>query len=205
LLALAACGDNFRAPDAPPGHPDLKLVASQMNGSIQISNEAFASDSCEVVEGCIATPGAHRLLRFATVTENVGTADLALGPVPPPGVSAGIFVWSPCHMHHHIAGYADFELRDATGTVATGRKQGFCLEDEEQVDPRFGPSHGFDCMNQGITPGWADVYGNTLPCQWIDITDVLPGVYELRVVVDASGVLDDFDRSNNEWVQTINL
>jgi hypothetical protein len=181
------------------------VVPAQMTGSERITDEPFTADSCEVVEGCIATPGVRRLLRFATVTENVGDGDLALGHVPPPGVSAGIFVWSPCHMHHHIAGYAAFELRDGSGVVATGRKQGFCLEDDEQVDPRLGGSHGYNCANQGISPGWADVYGVSLPCQWIDITDVPSGSYQLHVIIDDSGVLEDTDHGNNEWWDTVQL
>jgi len=176
-----------------------------MTGSERITDEPFTLDSCEVVEGCIATPGLRRLLRFATVTENIGDGDLALGPVPPPGVSAGIFVWSPCHMHHHIAGYASFELRDGSGVVATGRKQGFCLEDDEQVDPRVGPSHGYNCANQGISPGWADVYGASIACQWIDVTDVPSGSYQLHVIIDDSGVLEDIDHGNNEWWDTVQL
>lgn len=201
LAALAACGDNAVPIDArvPPPRPDLAVVAAEMDGTTAITDTTFTAQACELVEGCIAQPGTRRLLRFATVTENVGSGDLVLGQVPPPGVSNEVFVWSPCHMHHHVAGYASYELRDASGVVATGRKQGFCLEDDEQVTP-LGPSHGYNCTFQGISPGWADVYGNGLPCQWIDITDVPSGAYSLRVVIDPSGALPDADPTNNQWV-----
>lgn len=206
LLALPlaiACGDNRRAPDAPAGMPDLALVAAQMNASPIESLESFAADDCAVVEGCVVA-GARKLLRFDTVTENVGTADLVLGQVPPPGVSDGIFVWSPCHMHHHVIGYADFALLDASGVVASGHKQGFCLEDDEQVSPA-GPSHGYNCSFQGISIGWADVYDRTLPCQWIDVTDVAPGTYTLQVTIDATNVVPDADASNNVWMTTVTV
>ena len=205
LVLLAACGDNVHPIDAAPPlrPPDLALVGAEMDGTTVIANTPFAGDACELLEGCISAPGVRRLLRFATVTENIGAGDLALGAVPPPGVSDGIFVWSPCHMHHHIIGYADYELRDTTGVVAAGHKQGFCLEDDEQVDASRGPSHGYDCSFQGLSPGWADVYGNSLPCQWIDITDVSSGTYTLRVVVNASRVLADSDPTNNEWTTSV--
>ena len=214
---LAACGDNLHAPvdaapvDAPPDAPidapwlpDLALVAAEMDGTTVITNTSFAPTDCEVVEGCIDTAGSRRLLRFATVTENRGRVALDLGPTPPAGVSSGIFVWSPCHMHHHVAGYADYELRDGTGVIVHGRKQAFCLEDDEQVEP-LGPSHNFHCTMQGISPGWADVYGNGLPCQWLDITNVAPGTYTLRVTIDGSGVLPDADPTNNEWTTTVSF
>jgi hypothetical protein len=205
LVLVAACGDNVTARDAPgepAPMPELALVTSQMDGTAMVTNTDFAADACELVEGCIGAPGTRRLLRFATVTANLGTADLVLGPVPPDGVSDGIYVWSPCHAHHHVAGYADYELRDGGGVVATGRKQGFCIEDDEQVVP-LGPSHGYDCRNMGISIGWADAYDVSKPCQWIDITDVVSGSYELRVTVDASGVLADSDPTNNTWSATV--
>jgi len=209
-LVAAACGDNLRPrvdaisvePDAPAGLPDLTLVAAQMDGTVTITDTDFTADACELVEGCIGDMGTRRLLRFDTVTANIGTADLVLGPVPPPGVSAGIFVWSPCHMHHHVMGYADYELSDGNGIVATGHKQGFCIEDDEQI-LQDGPSHGFNCNVQGITRGWADSYGKGLPCQWVDITDVVPGTYTLTVTVDATGILLDSNPDDNSWTTSV--
>ena len=209
-LVAAACGDNLRpppdalivVPDA-AGMPDLTLIAAQMNGTVTVTDTDFAAGACELVEGCIGDIGTRRLLRFDTVTANLGTADLDLGQVPPPGVSAGIFVWSPCHMHHHVMGFADYELSDASGAVATtGHKQGFCIEDDEQI-LQEGPSHGFNCNVQGITRGWADSYGKGLPCQWVDITDVVPGTYTLTVTVDASGILPDSNPDDNSWSTSV--
>lgn len=202
VLLLAACGDNTHPIDAPLA-PDLTLVASQMNNSPLVITDTFGSADCAVVEGC-AVPGTRKLLTFDTVSENIGTADLVLGQVPPPGVSSGIFVWSPCHMHHHVMGYADFALLDASGVVASGHKQGFCLEDDEQVSPA-NPTHGYNCSFQGISIGWADVYDRTLPCQWIDVTDVAPGTYTLRVEIDPTGVVPDSDPTNNVWMTTVTL
>jgi len=216
ILAIAtACGDNqvvvdaaidtrFDARDATPGLPDLTLVTAEMDGSELVTVETFASTDCEIVEGCVGDVGTRRLLRFDTVTANLGTADLVLGPTPPPGVSSGIFVWSPCHMHHHVAGYAEFTLWAGDQLVVTGRKQAFCLEDDVQVVPG-GPSHGYRCNFQGITVGWADVYDRALPCQWLDVTDVPTGTYTLKVEIDASKAFPDANPANNVWMNTVAL
>ena len=210
LLALVACGDNFKAPsdaaiDGAVGTPDLQLVAASMDNSMLVTDDTFEPASCEVVEGCIDAPGSRRLLRFDVVTANLGTADLVLGPVPPPGVSEGIFVWSPCHMHHHVMGYAAFTLLDDNGDlVIAGHKQAFCLEDDVQVVPG-GPSHGFKCNYQGITVGWADVYDRAQACQWIDVTSVPSGTYTLHVEIDTAMQFPDEDRSNNVWSHTVSF
>ena len=202
LFLLVACGQPAHHPEPDAGAPELALVTAQMEGTTLVTNMDFAPDACELVEACIGAPGTRRLLHFATVVTNAGTADLVLGPVPPAGESDGIYVWSPCHMHHHVMGFADYELRDSTGVVAAGHKQGFCIEDDEQITPR-GPSHGYNCGDMGISVGWADAYDTTKPCQWIDITDVPTGTYELRVIVDQSGVLPDADPSNNTWSTSV--
>ena len=202
VVLLVACGEPTHHPDA--GAPELALVPSQMTGTTIVTNMDFATGACEIDEACIGGPGTRRLLQFATVVTNSGTADLVLGPVPPAGVSEGIYVWSPCHMHHHVMGFADFELRDGAGVVAAGHKQGFCIEDDEQIVP-LGPSHGYSCTSMGISIGWADAYDVGKPCQWIDITDVSPGTYELRVIIDATGVLPDSDPTNNTWSSTVSF
>jgi hypothetical protein len=215
---LVACGDNFTAGDAsrrldapdidaidaPPRLPDLQLVGAEMDGSVVITQDVFTATSCEVVEQCVGGTGARRLLRFDTVTANLGTGDLYVGMPPPPGESDGVFVWSSCHMHHHVNGYASYELRDATGVVLTGHKQAFCLQDIEQLRPGS-PSNMYNCAKQGMSAGWADVYGRALPCQWLDVTDVPTGTYTLRVVINPSGALPDSDLTNNEWTLSVSI
>ena len=196
----AACGDPppDPAPDA-PGLPDLTLIGAQMDGTVGLSAKAFAPDACEVVEGCVGGPGPRRLLVFDAVTANLGTADVVIGPPPAPGVSDDRFVWSPCHQHHHVINYAVYELRDASGAVVGGRKQAFCLQDSQEIRAGW-PSRGYICTEQGLSAGWADVYGRELSCQWIDVTDVPPGEYTLAVRVNPTGGFPDADLTNNEWI-----
>jgi hypothetical protein len=206
IAVAAACGDNAAAPpDAPPPRlPDLTLVAAEMDGSVRVVPATIDPADCALVEECVGGPGDRRLLQFDTVTANLGTANHELGVPPADGVSDGRFVWSPCHRHHHIGGYASYVLRNAAGVVVTGHKQAFCLQDVEALQPAT-PSRGFTCTNQGLSVGWADVYSRGLPCQWIDVTEVPPGTYTVEVTINANGALPDGDRTNNTWSAIVPL
>jgi hypothetical protein len=173
-------------PDAGPGTPDIQLIASEMVNTVHVTTDYFGADACELVEGCIGAQGNRRLLRFDTVTANLGTADLVMGPVPPDGVSTDTYVWSACHHHHHVTGYADYQLLGSGGVVASGHKQAFCLEDLERQRATAPDQPKFSCASQGIQAGWADVYSGDLPCQWIDVTGVPPGQYTLRISINPS-------------------
>jgi len=217
-LVLAGCGDNLAvapvidapspdAPDAPPDvvrKPDLIPFGPGMSGTEVIVNQTFTDGDCEMVEQCIDDVGTRRLLRFDAVTANVGTADLVLGAPPPDGVTEPPFLWSPCHGHHHYDGFAIYELLDGTDVVVAGHKQAFCVLDTLRVTPGA-PTQGYDCSEQGLSVGWADVYGRGLPCQWIDVTDVAPGTYTLRVRINPDAVIDEADATNNAWTETVTL
>ncbi len=191
--------------DAPPGIPDLQFVSAEMAQTVTITNDDFRDTDCEVVEGCVGAAGGRTLLRFDTVSANRGTTDLVLGVPPPPGQSNDVFEWSPCHMHHHVRNFASYELLDATGTVVlTARKQSFCLEDVESIQPGIPPT-GYSCTDQGITRGWADVYSRFLSCQWIDITGVPAGTYTLRVVVNPLRTLPESNYDNNTFTVPVHF
>jgi hypothetical protein len=220
LCALAACdlvptshrnappsaGAPDAAPpiDAPPdvsppvgdGMPDLQFIATDMARSVTVTRSPFRDSDCEVVEQCVGGSGDRTLLRFDTVSANRGTADVFVGIPPEPGVSNDTFEWSPCHMHHHVRDYASYELLDATGVVLTARKQSFCLEDTQPIQPGV-TSSNYSCLRQGITRGWADVYSRYLSCQWIDVTGLPSGAYTLRVVVNPKQKLPESNYDNN--------
>jgi hypothetical protein len=48
----------------------------------------------------------------------------------------------------------------------------------------------------GITAGWRDLYMYTLAFQWVDISDVQPGNYQLRSDVDPEGFVDETQETN---------
>lgn len=172
--------------------PDITLVERLISDTIRVQDLNFDANACELVEGCIGAPGSRRLLRFSTVTANQGEGDLYVGS--PEGNPH--YTYSDCHGHYHFNGYADYELLDGDGVVVTGNKQAFCLLDSIRMDPMAPPAK-FSCELQGISAGWADSYPFYLPCQWIDITDVTPGLYTLRITVNPSQILAESDYTNN--------
>lgn len=179
---------------------DLTIDSNEMASSVVISTQTFQPASCEIVEGCITTPGTRRLLRFDMATVNVGNADLRLGQP----ATAACFQFSECHGHYHFQGFARYTLYRPDGftVAAVGHKQSFCIEDVEQSNI-FTPAditkeQQYDCNNQGLHVGWQDVYPNDVPCQWVDITDVPPGDYVLSAVVNAARAIPELDYANNE-------
>ena len=180
----------------PSGIPDLQLEPLTKSG-IRIAETWFSADHCAIQEACVAAAGVRRLLRFETVTANRGTGDLVIGRPPDRGVSDDTFQWSACHKHHHVPGYTLYELVDAAGHVTTSRKQAFCLQDDQNVQVGA-PRRGYNCDDQGLSRGWADVYGLNTDCQWIDITDLPSADYTLRITVNPMHTLPESDYDNNE-------
>lgn len=182
------------------GQPDLRVDIENVSGSWSIEERSFPADSCAAREGCLSGDGLRRLLVFDGIVANTGDAPLFVGsPTPDTGVS-----FDSCHLHYHVGGLLAYELISDDGTiVATGRKQGFCLMDAVQVSPG-GPGQ-FTCDYQGISPGWSDVYDRSLDCQWIDITDVDPGNYLLRLTVNPDFDFAEADYGNNQAEFRVNL
>jgi hypothetical protein len=175
--------------------PDLTVSAEVAEASLLINQEFFPADSCAIEEGCVAGTGTRRLLRFSTMTPNIGDSDLILGdPSGTPG-----FEFAQCHNHYHFNGYARYELLDGTGDiVAVGHKQAFCLLDSTPVGIPGAPTEPrYHCNFQGLTRGWADIYDASLDCQWVDITDVPDGDYLLRISINPDQVIEESDYGNN--------
>lgn len=191
------------SPDAPNGGPlgcdapDLFIDSSWIE---PVLTDIFVSENtCELAEACVGGTGMRTILRFSISIANVGSRNLALGVA---ANHPSVFHYSECHDHYHFDDFASYELLDAGAVVATGRKQAFCLLDSYSWGWRNGQGT-FDCGNQGISRGFADIYESDLPCQWIDVTDVPPGDYTLRATVNppqydaALPLVVERDESNN--------
>ncbi len=168
------------------------LVPIVRNFAIQ--TKTFTPQDCAVQEGC-AVPGSRKLLRFDFLCWNAGNRNAHLGS---PSQNPQWYVFSNCHGHYHLRNFNDYKLYDCRGRVRTGLKQAFCLMDVERrggTSPRL-----YTCSDQGVSAGWADVYGAGLDCQWIDITGLVDGEYVLEARTNQSGIVrEDSYGDNFTW------
>ncbi|XP_054667750.1 lysyl oxidase homolog 1-like isoform X2 [Grus americana] len=56
---------------------------------------------------------------------------------------------------------------------------------------------GMAQLPPGLSPGCYDTYNADIDCQWIDITDVQPGNYVLKVQVNPKYIVLESDFTNN--------
>jgi Lysyl oxidase/Bacterial Ig domain len=126
-----------------------------------------------------------------------------------------IFVKLPGHNHFHINGAYSYSM---AGRVVSKAGVGFCMLDgfsafgSKWFKPKYigvGPdtwcAHGDPnaaFIRMGISPGKADYYPSQTADQWIDITGLTPGDYELTGTVNPFGYMDESDVSNNAISQT---
>ncbi|XP_039266825.2 uncharacterized protein LOC120342176 isoform X1 [Styela clava] len=168
------------------GLPDLYVDAGKMQKSVFVQTKSISKLSCAKEENCLAKSANDRnpvpvrkLLRFATVVHNGGTAVFL------PDAHHRDWKYHSCHDHYHsMKEFAHFHLLFSNGTIAAeGHKVSFCLQDSGCKNPC---TKEFTCnkTTQGISPGCHDDYLASRDCQWIDITDVFPGAYTLRVTVN---------------------
>jgi hypothetical protein len=191
------CGTDCQCHAVSAPQPDLILDEARLKDEILFDTVFVTENSCARVEECVTGTGARRVLRFSVEAVNQGLATLT---VPPPAERPDLFTFSPCHGHFHFSGFASYALLDGAGkTVLTGRKQAYCMEDTQRVvsGPDVPCSKQFTCDNQGIQRGWSDLYGNTLDCQWLDITDVAPGDYQLQVTLNPARAFQEATLDNN--------
>lgn len=124
----------------------------------------------------------------------------------------GTMAWHPEHNHVHFDDFAVYELRSltaegtpdhsATGLVASSPKVSFCLQDSTAVDDSGRPPFYAGCAGalQGISPGWADVYGSGLPGQSMPLAGIPDGRYALVFTLDPDNHLfEDDEDDNTAW------
>ncbi|XP_040271878.1 protein-lysine 6-oxidase isoform X2 [Bufo bufo] len=184
------------------GLPDLVPDPYYIQSSIYVQKMSMYSLRCAAEENCLAS-SAYRsdvrdydqrvLLRFPQRVKNQGTADFM------PSRPRYSWEWHSCHQHYHsMDEFSHYDLLDAQShrRVAEGHKASFCLED---TSCDYGYYRRFACTahTQGLSPGCYDTYNADIDCQWIDITDVKPGNYILKVSVNPSYLVPESDYSNN--------
>lgn len=115
--------------------------------------------------------------------------------------------------------FADFNIVDDTGTkVAEGHKASFCLEDsgcQNGIEKRFNCSNYGDQGNRfflltkficllifnfhltGISINCHDTYKYDIDCQWIDISELVPGVYKIEISINPEFKIPEISYDNN--------
>ena len=182
--------------------PDLLISVQRAKLTIEYKRRAFSPGDCAIQEGCVFTTGGRKLLLLDVGIQNFGSSDLVIGD---PGRRPDLFVWSGCHGHYHLKGLAIYRVLTLNGRkVAKTYKQGFCLRDDRPKTHNPGPGK-YTCDYQGITRGWQDVYDKSLDCQWVDISGVPPGTYNLEITVNPNRIFPESNFKNNRAVIRIRV
>jgi hypothetical protein len=117
------------------------------------------------------------------------------------------------HQHWHFQQFTEYSLLDASsGRIALSDKQSWCLANTDALDlsvpnANWG-AYGGDvftmCGGPGaiwirevLDVGWGDTYGQYIPGQAFDITNLPNGNYYIRVHVNPVGLLHESRTDNN--------
>eukprot|EP01087_Luapelamoeba_hula_P015537 TRINITY_DN4655_c0_g1_i1.p1 TRINITY_DN4655_c0_g1~~TRINITY_DN4655_c0_g1_i1.p1 ORF type:complete len:350 (-),score=9.82 TRINITY_DN4655_c0_g1_i1:78-1127(-) len=193
--------DQSGGPCADPHLPDLWPNPSASVPFIEW--RTFPECDCAVDEGC-AKAGRRKLLRFTMETWNIGTADLFVGkPADYVRADERPFLWHQCHEHSHLVHWVGFVLRNlATNTTTQGWKSGSAVIDSKRVQRTAGVNtrRKYTDEFQGLQVGWADWYPYWLDCQWLDITDLPLGDYQLEITANPTHTIHELNYSNNQVI-----
>jgi hypothetical protein len=130
-------------------------------------------------------------------------------------------IWEPedGHDHWHLKDAARYSLwnSDRTAEVAPALKVGFCLVDSTRIETH-GPSNRVytvatnnfcgenepqrSSVVEGVSAGWRDLYDRGLAFQWVDVTNVSPGVHWLRAEIDPEDFVRESDEANSATFAT---
>ncbi|XP_038633987.1 protein-lysine 6-oxidase-like [Scyliorhinus canicula] len=184
------------------GLPDLIPDPYYIQASMYIQRMHMYALRCAAEENCLSrsaySPRTNDLsirvlLRFPQRVKNQGTADFL------PNRPRHTWEWHSCHQHYHsMDQFSHYDLLQASTQrkVAEGHKASFCLEDT-MCDPGIQRRYACTAHTQGLGPGCYDTYNADIDCQWIDITDVVPGNYVLKVSVNPGFLVPESVMTNN--------
>ena len=119
---------------------------------------------------------------------------------------AGCSLFHPEHDHWHFEEFARYRLvKPKTGrVVASSEKVSFCVRDSIHTEaglPGSPASIYYGACTQdsitGLSIGWADYYGSSLPGQELDIRGLPDGRYCLRTEADPADRLRESNETNN--------
>jgi hypothetical protein len=213
LPIIASAGPGARAPDlrADPVEgvrgPQVYFSSGFGAGRLLLRFDGFVTN---VGEGPIEVSGNPQegddySVEQRTWADDEGPGDFASEAVGPVTVR---YETGDGHDHFHLNNAMRYSLwnLDRTAQVAPGQKVGFCLYDIEDAPPPSpdpapevyseevtefcdsGDPTSTD-LRMGTSPGWRDVYDQSLAFQWIDVSDTAPGRYLVGSEADPDGLL----------------
>ncbi|MBP2335402.1 hypothetical protein JOF41_001580 [Saccharothrix coeruleofusca] len=134
------------------------------------------------------------------------------------------------HQHWHLGAFNHYQLRTPQGdALVTDRKNGFCLGDRYRVADRLahrppGAGRPEDALadylrdnmcghrapealsvTHGISVGSGDDYAHTVDFQWLDISRVPSGVYDVVNTVNGDRSLVEQDYANNSSSMAVSI
>jgi hypothetical protein len=133
-------------------------------------------------------------------------------------VQVGGFTWHEVHKHFHFEDFGAYQFRrtladgspdySTSGLVAVSDKVSFCLIDSDTVREDAFPVERYrNCseINQGISPGWTDIYGSGLAGQQFSLVGVPDGRYVVIVDMDTSNHVFETDEIHNRVEVTVDV
>lgn len=217
-VAVVTTSATSPAAAATPALPDLGmarlsdlLVVTTAQGQVQLRFSAtIVNVGAGPFELSATRPSADSAF---SVSQRIAASD---GTTTPSPVPAELVFAGDGHTHWHVRDLERYVLErlDNGVNVGTSAKGGFCFFDTTAYRlslpgaPSSARYQGAGCgaqsstsLTMGLSVGWGDRYGWTLPDQYIDITGLTNGKYRLRATADAFDLFTEATRANNEtWV-----
>lgn len=170
---------------------DLVVDAAALQASAQVRFETLDAAACNALDGCAAGTGDRKLLTFSLQMRNTGTADVLVGPPTDPL----LFGESRCSHLPTLPGFVGWRVMDAGGQeLASGSIAASCIRDD--ADGQAFSS----CTYQGLSAGGTSRNVLLDTCNFVDVTNLPEGDYQLEVELNAAGSLLETDTTNNTAV-----
>lgn len=167
--------------------------------SLTIQTRTFPMSTCAVQDGG-TNSGKRRVLSFGTRIVNAGDQDLVMGNEK---TNTENFVYLSCSRKYAVKDLVNYVILDESTNlhVAGPFSRSLILQDSKrafQVVNGKGTleSKKFTEKKQGLATGWCAIYPKHSDSQWIDVTDLQPGNYVLRTIVQTPVT------HSNAWLRT---
>jgi hypothetical protein len=177
---------------------------------------AFQSAVANVGKGAVWIEGRRKRTQpTMTAWQLVRRTDGTVHTLP----SAGYMRYdvAPTHSHWHFHPFERYELwkRGGTRALARDHKQGFCFGDRHRLAHGVAPHfRAGDCglfkprllsVQEGTSVGYVDIYPAEYHGQWIDVTGIPDGRYDLVHTVNPEFALRERSYTNNQASVRVDL